>query len=85
MKALAIIVNFFIPGLGTLIIGKVGQGIAQLILYGVGFFLAFGFMMLLVGLPICFAVWVWALIVAAKAPLQPTEVVPSQGRQQSAS
>ena len=71
MRALAIITNFFVPGLGTLIVGKVGQGIAQLLLFIVGFWLAFAWLALPVGLPICFAVWVWGLVVAARTPLQP--------------
>lgn len=73
MKAVAVITNFFIPGLGTLILGKVGQGITQIILFIIGFFLTFGFMMILVGLPICFAVWVWGLVLAAKTPAAVTQ------------
>lgn len=70
MRALAIITNFFIPGLGTLIVGKVGQGIAQLLLFIVGFWLAFAWLILPIGLPICFAVWIWGLVVATRTPIQ---------------
>ncbi len=36
MKAVAIIVNIFFPGIGTFFVGKIGQAIAQLILYFIG-------------------------------------------------
>lgn len=41
MKGVAIIVNIFFPGIGTLIVGKVGQGVAQILLYLLGVLLSF--------------------------------------------
>ena len=36
MKVLAIIINIFFPGIGTLIVGKIGEGIAQFLIWLVG-------------------------------------------------
>lgn len=41
MKVAAIIVTFFFPGIGSFFVGKVGQGIAQIILYVIGLFFIF--------------------------------------------
>lgn len=41
MKVIGIIVNIFFPGIGTLIVGKIGQGIAQLLLFILGVILNF--------------------------------------------
>jgi TM2 domain-containing membrane protein YozV len=75
MKALAIIINIFFPGIGTLIVGKVGQGIAQILLYMLGVVLNFTVVGLIIGVPLCIAVWIWALVSTANAPSAPIEVV----------
>jgi TM2 domain-containing membrane protein YozV len=36
MRVLAILLNFFIPGVGSFVIGRIGQGIGQILLYGLG-------------------------------------------------
>ncbi len=46
------------PGLGSIIAGKTGQGIAQLILFIIGIPLSF----ILIGIPLIIASWIWALV-----------------------
>jgi TM2 domain-containing membrane protein YozV len=41
VKTAAIVLNFFLPGVGSLVIGKVGQGVTQLILYCLGVLFTF--------------------------------------------
>lgn len=73
MKALGIIANIFIPGLGSLILGQVTAGIFQLLLYFIGwalyiFTLGFGFF---IALPMIIGAWIWGLVTAIQfdAPL----------------
>ena len=74
MKAAAIIVNFFFPGIGSFFVGKVGQGIAQIILYVIGLFFIFTGVGAIIGSPLCIAVWIWGLVTAASVPAQPIQV-----------
>jgi TM2 domain-containing membrane protein YozV len=67
MIAVGIIVNIFFPGVGTLIVGKIGQGIAQLLLFIFGAILNFTVIGAVIGIPLCFAMWVWGLVSAATA------------------
>jgi len=74
MKVVAIIVNLFFPGVGSFFVGKVGQGIAQLILYIIGLVLIFTGILAIVGIPLCIGVWIWGLVTAATSPTQPVQV-----------
>jgi TM2 domain-containing membrane protein YozV len=74
MKVLGILVNLFFPGVGTMIVGKVGQGVAQLCLYLFGVFLTFTAIGAIIGIPLCVIVWIWALVSAASSPPQPIQV-----------
>ena len=65
MKAAAVIVNFFIPGVGSLIIGKTTEGIIQLVLYFLGFLLTVTLIGAIIGLPMMLAAWIWGLVTAA--------------------
>jgi TM2 domain-containing membrane protein YozV len=56
--AVSLIVSFFIPGVGSMINGDVGTGVAILILYIVGIGLAF----FLIGIPILIGAWIWGMI-----------------------
>lgn len=56
--ALALIASFFFPGLGQLINGEVGKGIAMLALYFVSWMLAF----VLIGFLFLPIVWIWSMI-----------------------
>lgn len=75
MKALAIIINFFIPGLGSFFVGKVGRGIAQLILYFIGWALIITAIGAIIGIPLCIGVWIWGLVTAATAHTEPVQVI----------
>jgi TM2 domain-containing membrane protein YozV len=74
-KAVGIIVNFFFPGIGTMIVGRVGQGIAQFLLFGFGAALSATGFFAIIGLPLAFIVWIWALVSAATAADKPIVIV----------
>lgn len=74
MKALAIILNVFFPGVGTLVIGKVAQGIIQIVLYFVGILLTITAIGAIIGLPLMLGVWIWGIVVAATHNAQPIQV-----------
>jgi len=65
VKVIGIIVNIFFPGIGTLIVGKVGQGIAQILLFVLGVILNFTVILSIIGIPLCFGIWVWSIVSAA--------------------
>ncbi len=83
MKALAIIINIFFPGIGTLIAKKWGQGIAQLVLGGVSAILIFTGILSIVGIPLAFVVWIWAIVCVATMPAEPVQVVVQQQPEQA--
>jgi TM2 domain-containing membrane protein YozV len=56
--AVSLIVSFFIPGVGSMINGDVGTGVAILVLYIVGIALA----IILIGIPILIGAWIWGMI-----------------------
>jgi len=64
MKIIAFIINIFLPGVGTLLVGKIGTGIVQIAVTMVGW---------LIGGPLYFIVWLWALISVATAQVPPPE------------
>jgi len=66
MKIVALIVNFLLPGVGSMLIGRILTGIVQLVLYGIGWLLTLTGILAIVGIPLCFVVLVWSLITAAR-------------------
>jgi TM2 domain-containing membrane protein YozV len=56
--AVSLIVSFFIPGVGSMINGDVGTGIAILVLYVVGWVLVIG----LIGIPVAIGAWIWGIV-----------------------
>jgi TM2 domain-containing membrane protein YozV len=74
MKALAIICNVFWPGIGSFFVGKVGQGIAQLVLYFIGLIFIFTAIGAIIGIPLCFGVWVWGIVTAVNGEAKPLQV-----------
>ena len=62
MKILAVIVNIFIPGVGTMMMGRIGTGIVQLILIGLAAVLNFLVITLIIGVPLYAIVWLWAVV-----------------------
>jgi TM2 domain-containing membrane protein YozV len=76
MKALAVILNIFIPGVGSFVVGKAGQGIAQILIFGIGFVinlitLGFG---AIIGFPLMLGAWIWGLITVLSTPSAPIQV-----------
>lgn len=68
MKILAIIVNIFFPGIGTLLVKKWWQAFFQIVLGAIGVILAWTGIGGIIGVPIVFIIWVWAIVSAATAP-----------------
>ena len=56
--AVSLIVSFFIPGVGSMINGDVGTGIAILVLYIIGWVLVIG----LIGIPLAIGAWIWGMV-----------------------
>jgi TM2 domain-containing membrane protein YozV len=56
--AVSLLISFFIPGVGSMVNGDVGTGVAILVLYIVGIFLV----IFLIGIPLLIAAWIWGLI-----------------------
>ena len=70
-KLVAFILNFFIPGLGTFFVGRIGTAIIQLVLLPVGVLLIpFGG----IGVLVLVADWVWALVTVVQAWRKPSVV-----------
>lgn len=74
MKTAAIVLNFFLPGVGSLVIGKVGQGITQLILYWLGVLFTFTLIGAFLGIPLMLAAWIWGVMTAASSDPAPVQV-----------
>jgi len=70
MKVLAIIINIFFPGIGTLIVGKIGEGIAQFLIWLVGVILTLTVVLSFIRIPLCLAMWVWSIVSAATSRLK---------------
>lgn len=55
----ALLLNILLlPGLGSIVGGRVSTGLVQLILFIVGIPLSY----VLIGIPLVIAVWIWALV-----------------------
>ncbi|GAA1758304.1 hypothetical protein GCM10009810_17340 [Nostocoides vanveenii] len=55
---LSLIASFFIPGLGTMINGEVGKGIAFLLIY----LISWPLILVFVGVPLMLGVWIWGMV-----------------------
>ncbi|MGV8169287.1 MAG: hypothetical protein ACP5N3_04495 [Candidatus Nanoarchaeia archaeon] len=69
MGILGLIINLFIPGLGTLIgFGKEKRtaGVIQLVLVVVSWILIWTVLLLIVGWLLWVAMWIWALVIGIK-------------------
>lgn len=58
-----LVLNLCLPGVGSIVAGKPGPGVAQLAMLVAGIPLCF----VLIGFPLVFASWLWALMTAATA------------------
>jgi len=70
MKVLAIIVNILAPGIGTLLVKKWWQAFFQIILVIIAIVLNVSGVGAILGIPIAFVAWVWAIVSAATAQPQ---------------
>ncbi len=68
MKILAIIINIFFPGVGTLFVKKFGQAFFQIILSIIAFVLMSTGILSLVGIPLGVGVWIWGIISVVNTP-----------------
>ncbi len=75
MKGLAIFLNFFFPGIGSFVIGKPGQGAAQVILYVAGIVLCLTGIGALLGIALCIGVWIWGMVTAATGGAKPQQQI----------
>ena len=75
MKAIGIIVNIFFPGVGTLIVGKIGTGITQIVLSIIAGVLIFTGILSIVGVPLLIGVWIWSLVSVAGSKATETIIV----------
>lgn len=75
MKIVAIVINIFFPGIGTLIVGKWGQGITQIILGIIAAIFIFTGIGAIIGGPLAFIVWIWAIVSAANSQPEPIKVI----------
>lgn len=73
MKVIGIVLNVLFPGLGSLVVGKLGQGLAQIFTTFLVIFLGilspflFG-LPLLIAVPLGLANLVWAILTIAQLP-----------------
>jgi hypothetical protein len=75
MKVVAIIINIFFPGVGTLIVGKIGTGVTQIILTIIAMVMNFTGVLSIIGIPLAIGVWIWALVSVASSNATETIVI----------
>ncbi len=69
MKILGIIINLFLPGIGTIVVGRVSLGMVQFILYCFAVFLTLVDFLAIIGIPFALGVLAWSIISATQAKL----------------
>ena len=76
MRGLAIFLNVVIPGVGSFVVGAIGQGIGQILIWGFGLVLTIGTLGFgaIIGLPMMLGAWIWGIITASGANPQPIQV-----------
>lgn len=76
MKGLALILNILLPGVGSMVIGKVMQGLLQISLWGLGGLITIGTLGfgVVIGAPLMIGAWIWAIVTAAGGPNQTINV-----------
>lgn len=79
MKVIVILGNIFVPGVGSLFAGKVGQGIIQLIMAIVGIAMTFTVLLLFFGVIIWGIAFVWGMVTAFKYAFPPVREAPKSG------
>jgi len=67
MNKVAIVLNIFLPPIGSFVAGKWVQGLLQLVLLAIAWFLIAAAVGAIVGIPIAIVAWVWAIVCAARS------------------
>ena len=70
MRTFGIIINIFFPGVGTLVVGKIIQGIIQIVLIIIAIILNVTVVFAIIGIPLGLGTYVWALVSAATPKLE---------------
>ena len=72
MKGFAVLANILMPGVGSFIIGRVGSGIGQIVIWGFGLLMTIGTLGIggIIGIPMMVGAWIWAIVTAAGGPEQ---------------
>lgn len=70
MKGFALLANILMPGVGSFIIGRVGSGIGQIVIWGLGLLMTVGTLGIggVIGIPMMIGAWIWAIVTAAGGP-----------------
>ncbi len=74
MNIVAFIPNLFLPGLGSIIAGETGQGISQIVIFGIGILLSMTVILSVIGYPMMAAAWIWGLFTAATMDARPSGI-----------
>ena len=67
MWIIALVINFFLPGVGSLFVGRVPQAVAQMFIAVCGVLLSALGPFIVLGAPLGFIAWVWAIWTAIDA------------------
>lgn len=81
MKAFAIIANILVPGTGSFLLGYVGQGLGQILIWGIGALLTLFTLGIggIIGIPMMLGAWIWGIVTAAGGPQQNINVTVNSG------
>ncbi|RED13899.1 hypothetical protein [Pontivivens insulae] len=76
MKGIALIANILAPGVGSMLIGRIGQGLGQITIWGLGLLITLGTLGIgiVIGAPMMIGAWIWAIVTAAGGPDQTINV-----------
>lgn len=65
MRAIGVIVNIFLPGVGTLLVGKFVEGVIQIVLVIIAILMNVSIVLAIIGVPLGIGTYIWALVSAA--------------------
>ena len=74
MNVLALILNLMIPGIGSFVVGKPGQGIGQILLWGFGLILTMTGLLSIFGIPMMIGAWIWGIVTVVGSGSTPQQV-----------
>ena len=81
MRGFAILLNIFVPGIGSFVVGAAGQGVGQIVVWGVGLLLTVPTLGIggIIGIPMMLGAWIWGIVTAAGAMPQTVNVTVNNG------